>query len=226
MHPDGTRHSYPTGQLGAPLETPSAQFRPPKRRSHAGLIAAVVVGVLALLGVGVYAGLSLRGSPTAAPSLAAEATSAAPKVQAPQTSAPAPAKSAPKLGQEVAWPDGLKVTAFAWKQPVAKSAPKPSEDGAPAGYVWGALDVQVCVPNQATLSNLPWYVRYADNTTIEPSSTGYSQFPKPEYIWGERNVAAGSCTRGWITFAVPGDVRPVSAVYSVEDKREATWLAS
>jgi hypothetical protein len=200
------------------LSRPAPGYR---KKSRAPMVAALVVGTLALTGAGVFVGLSLRGkdAPAGTPAAAAATVTAAEQPSTPPADGPKTAA----IGQEITWPDGLKATAFSWKQPVAKGAPKPSEAGAPDNYVWGALDVQVCTGRQATLSSQPWYLRYADNTTLTPSDTGYSQFPKPEYIWGERDVAAGSCTRGWITFAVPAGARPTTVVYSVEDARSAQW---
>jgi hypothetical protein len=115
------------------------------------------------------------------------------------------------------------MTAYRYRQPVAKSAPEP--DGQP-GYEWGALDVKVCAAADApesAISNEPWTLRYADATGAGPSSTGYDSFPKPEYIWGEEQLRPGSCVRGWITFPVPEKQRPVTAEYATLDGEFAAW---
>lgn len=227
MHPadEPTSHTYPTGQYGAPIETPSAQFRPPKRRSHAGPIAAVAVGVLALIGVGVYAGL-VFGSKPATPSAQPTTTAAAAAQPKPTASAAAAPKS--KAGQEVTRPDGVKVTAFSWKTPAAKKELQPSELDWPDGYVWAALDVQVCLPatadDDSSLSSFPWTVRFADNSTAEFADvTGMTGWPKPQYPMGDRRTPAGSCVRGWITFATPAGARPVMAVYAPSGGAPTEW---
>ena len=45
------------------------------------------------------------------------------------------------------------------------------------------------------------------------SSTGYRQFPQPEYPFGDHALAWGRCVRGWITFPVPADKRPTMVEY-------------
>jgi hypothetical protein len=225
MHPvdEPTRHRYP----GAPFETPSVQFsRAPKRKSNAGPIAAVVVGVLALIGVGVYAGLAF-GSKPATPTAQPTTTATAAAQPKPATStAPAPK---PGAGQEVVQSAGLKVTAFAWRTPVAKKEAKPSEFDFPDNYVWAALDVQVCLPANApddwTVGSWAWTVRYADNTTAEPADiTGMTGWPKPQYPLIDRKIPGGSCIRGWITFAAPAGAKPAVAVYAPSDGSPVEWI--
>lgn len=102
------------------------------------------------------------------------------------------------------------VTAYAYKQPVARSAPKPDQ----AGYVWAAVDVKVCVPENSTISSDPWSLIYPDDTSAQASSTGYNQFPLPEYAWGDVDLNKGRCHRGWIVYPVPANQRPVMVEYS------------
>ncbi len=104
-----------------------------------------------------------------------------------------------------------KVTAFAFKQPVAQNAPRPEQ----AGYEWAAIDVRVCpLIDRVYVNRLPWALVYADSTNARPSSIGYQQFPKPEYPWGDQVVPNGQCVRGWITFDVPTDKRPTMIQYT------------
>lgn len=204
----------PTGPIPLPPKP-----RPGGSVNWAIVIPAAAVAVLVLMGAAGGAVWFLT-RPTAPPPVSA--TGGAPTVQArtpTRTAAPAPVR---KAGETVAWDDGLKATAYSFSVPVAKGAPRPDEPG----YTWGAIDVQLCVGSVSVINDAPWYLRYADNTTIEPSSIGYNQFPKPEYPSGDRNVSAGTCTRGWITFAVPANTRPVKVVYSPPDTEPAEWAIS
>jgi hypothetical protein len=54
-----------------------------------------------------------------------------------------------------------RVAAFAYKQPVATTAPKPEQEG----YEWGAIDVRTCaLVDEIVVSTRPWMVAYADST--------------------------------------------------------------
>jgi hypothetical protein len=112
-------------------------------------------------------------------------------------------------------------TVYGFKQPVAKTAPRPDEQ---PGYVWAAVDVKVCAgkadvnPRGLLISNSPWSLVYADDTQIEPSNTGYDSFPEPEFPFGEKDLAPGRCLRGWITFPAPGKKQPVAVEYAPEDE--------
>lgn len=176
---------------------------------------------MAAAGSAVWFVMRPTGTVSSAPQTRGAVAPPAPGSISTTTVTPSPTQpSVYHAGETVSWEDGLKVTAYSFSTPVATGAPKPDEPG----YAWGAIDVQVCVPTEATINDLPWYLRYADNTTIEPSSTGYRQFPKPEYPSGDRNVVAGACTRGWITFAVPAGKNPVSIVYTTHETEPAEWL--
>lgn len=157
----------------------------------------------------------LVARPASAPSSTRQAPAVGPTALTP-TTAPAAAPSptppvAHHAGETVAWQTGLKVTAYSFAF-AAKGAPTPDT----TGYVWGAIDVQVCVPIDGDISNQAWYLKYADNTTIEPSNITYNQFPHPEYP-SYRTVTNGTCTRGWITFPVPPNTKPSLIVYSNTD---------
>lgn len=171
---------------------------------------------------------SSTAKPAAAPTVFVTQTVAA----APSTiqSAPATAAADPgilALGKTapVQYADGsgigATVTVYGYKQPVATSAPHPDQ----AGYVWSAADVKVCVKQDVTISNEPWTLVYADSTDAEPSSIGYRQFPEPSYPFGDKEVKAGRCVRGWITFAVPKAKKPTMVEYSLTDGSVVDWKA-
>lgn len=207
----------------------------PKKRPVGVIVAwSVLGGLVFVVGAGVVVGLTRDPKPTsAAPAVSA---AAAPRCDyghaadgscvASPTPPPPEAPAAAALGRELSWDDGLKVTAYHYKANVAKGAPKPVEAGYESGYVWAAIDVQVCAPIDGFVNTLPWHLAYADNTTLDPSNTGYNQFPKPEYPWGDRQVSAGTCIRGWITFAVPSDKKPIQVVYDTESHTLVKWAIS
>lgn len=118
-----------------------------------------------------------------------------------------------KLGETKADSIG-KAVAYSYKQPVAKSAPRPDQEG----FEWGAADVEVCaLADDVYINNSSWHLVYADHTLIEPSSIGYRGFPEPSYPWGDKDLAKGRCVRGWITFAVPAGKRPTSIEHDIKD---------
>jgi len=132
------------------------------------------------------------------------------------TTTPAADDGVHKLGQRVSKTDPtVNGTVFRYRQPVAESAPRPDEQ---PRYEWGAADVRVCATKDANpknyITNSSWTLVYADDTVIEPSSTGYQQFPLPEYPWGEEPLVPGRCVRGWITYPVPKGKRPVFVQWS------------
>jgi len=122
---------------------------------------------------------------------------------------------------------GSSNTALAYRQPVATKGPQPRDAGSEPGFVWSAALVETCVGQEpagsASISNGPWSLAYNDNTAITASSTGYSNFPSPEFPFGEKQVFPGHCVRGWITFAVPGNKRPVAIRYSPEGVPPREW---
>jgi hypothetical protein len=119
-------------------------------------------------------------------------------------------------------------TVLGYRQRVALDAPTPEEDsGAESkGYVWAALEVKVCNnPTSADpiiVSNTPWVLAYADGAQIQPSSTTYDAFPRPEFPIGDTQLAAGRCIQGETVYPVPGDQRPTAAVYAPEGLEEPT----
>lgn len=188
-------------------------------RARLTLPAALLAIALAVAGCGADDAPLSAPSPTTP---AAAPTSAPPAATTPAAAAsPTTDPNAPhRLGSQVTLSAraDISATVYAYRQPVAKGAPQPEEQ---AGYVWGAADVKVCLGKAAaesvSVSHGPWVLSYADDTTIAPSSTGYRQFPEPEYPWGDKVLAPGRCIRGWITFPVPGKIRPAYVEYAPED---------
>jgi hypothetical protein len=158
---------------------------------------------------------------------AAVAATAASSAPATPVVAPSPASSptgaaALALGKTASVSGGeADVTVYHYKQPVAASAPKPEQ----SGYIWGAIDVKVCVHRDASVSNTPWSLAYGDDTQLVPSSTGYDSFPTPAYPWGDKSMKSGHCIRGWITFPVPKSPKPTMVEYSLDDGTVVDWKA-
>lgn len=191
---------------------PSTRTRPHARRV-AAIVGALAVTLAGVAGCGVDNPTPTpAAAPSSTPPTTAPATTAAPSPTTP------PADAMTKMGTRADVRDGIADgTVFSYRQPVAQSAPRP--DGQP-GYTWGAADVRVCAtktaPEPILVSNGPWALVYADDTTAEASSVGYQQFPKPGYPFGEKIVPQGRCVRGWITFPVPAKLRPVAIEYAPE----------
>ena len=108
----------------------------------------------------------------------------------------------------------MKVTVLSYKQPVAKSAPQPDN----RAYEYGSLLVKVCNADDhtQTVNTSPFRLVYSDDTEIDSANTGYDQFPKPEFPWGDHSLAAGRCVKGSIVFEVPKKKRPLQVTYNVE----------
>lgn len=202
-----------------------ARMAGPKRR-RTGLVIGVAAGAaVALVAATVAVTLAVTDSQTHAPAAQQRSEPAA----APTTPAGAPATTAAttaaaaavlKMGSKA---DGLQVaaTAHAWKQPAASKAPPPEQDG----FEWGAADVEICPKIEGHVVRENWRLTYADHTTIEPSSVGYQQFPEPNYPWDERDVSAGQCIRGWVTYPVPIGKRPATIQYQSSSFR-TDWQVS
>ncbi|MGC5329199.1 hypothetical protein [Micromonospora sp. DT62] len=178
------------------------------------LTAGLVLAATALTGCGSHP------EPAAAPTTPAPATSAAPTLTPSASPSPSVDQDAPlPFGKSIRTGGGyVTATVFGYRHNVAKTAPRPDEQ---AGYVWGAADVKVCANKDIDepsvgVSNGPWVLVFADDSVIQPSSTGYGSFPEPEYPWSEKALAPGRCVRGCITFPVPGKTRPVFVEYAPE----------
>lgn len=197
----------------------------PAPRRRVRLIAGIAGGALVLVAATVGVTLAVTRQPEAGPLAADQRTqtsaaavtvtsaSTTPAATAPSASPTVPAGPAVlKFGVKAEGPGSTSV-AYAYKQPVATGAPKPDVDG----FEWGAADIEVCVRDAATITRTRWHLTYADHTVIDASSVGYRGFPAPEFPWDERDLAAGGCVRGWLTFAVPHGKRPLTIQYLPRD---------
>jgi hypothetical protein len=150
------------------------------------------------------------------------------------SSAPETATAAVRrLGETLETAHGSSVTPHELEFDVAAAAPAPSEAGYPAKYVWAALRVEVCVPEHPPedadvdyylVARSPWSLVGEDNSLIEPSHTGYSGFPQPEYPWGMQEVGLGRCVNGWIVYAVSPDVDIVEVQYARQESTPEYWI--
>ncbi|MGW4730553.1 hypothetical protein ACWEQC_15525 [Streptomyces shenzhenensis] len=111
---------------------------------------------------------------------------------------------------------------LSYQQPV-RAAVTVAEEVDEPGYVWAALEVKVCgTKGDFTTSSMPWTLSYDDGTRIEPSSTTYGDFPKPEYVQ-DAPISAGDCSRGKIVYAVPGNQRPAQVLYTTDSSPTLRW---
>jgi len=197
----------------------------PRPRRRVGLIAGIAAGAVLLIAASVAGTLVAtqdRGTPVAQQTQATPASTpaAATTTAAAPTTAATPTPPAPTTLAFGGKADSGRatITVYAYKQPVAGNAPRPDQEG----FEWSAADVEICSKVDSYMSRTSWSLSYADHTTIDPSSIGYRQFPAPEYPWDERDVAAGQCVRGWLTFAVPAGKRPATVHYQPQSF-QADW---
>jgi hypothetical protein len=125
-----------------------------------------------------------------------------------------PASAAPVAFAQKATIGGtVEATVFEYRQPSVAAGASPG----PAGYTWGSADVQVCTLASAktnvTVDWKTWSLRYTDNSVVPASDSNDNAFPRPEYPFTSRPLAAGQCVRGWITFPVPAAGRPAVVEY-------------
>lgn len=105
------------------------------------------------------------------------------------------------------------VTVLSYKQGIKSVASAAEETGTP-GYQWAYVDMKTCSTRGTfTASTEPWTLAYEDGSRVDPSSTTYDDFPKPEYPF-ETTLTDGKCVRGKLVFPVPGDQRPATVVYA------------
>lgn len=106
-----------------------------------------------------------------------------------------------------------RTTVVSWKQHV-HSVGSAAEETGEKGYEWGALDLKVCTDRGEVLSSqTDWTLAYQDGARIEPSSSTWDDFPKPEFP-AETQVRAGDCVRGKLVFPVPSGQRPERVLYA------------
>ncbi|MEN8655020.1 hypothetical protein ABCR94_31650 [Streptomyces sp. 21So2-11] len=105
------------------------------------------------------------------------------------------------------------VTVFDYKQGV-RSVGSAAEEVDNKDYVWAYVEIKTCsTKGNFTATTEPWTLAYGDGTRIEPSSSTWDDFPKPEYPL-ETKLTVGKCVRGKLVFPVPGSNRPNSVVYA------------
>lgn len=176
---------------------------------------ALPVALLAL------AGLTGCGSDSADDKASPPTTSSAP---APETSTPEPSPAEPEilaLGDTWEWEQTSDVgeaaegavTVLSYKHDV-KSVVSADEEFSTDGYVWAALELKTCsIQGSFWATTTPWTLSYEDGTRIEPSSTTYDDFPRPEFPF-ETQLTTGKCVKGHVVYPVPGDQRPATVVYA------------
>ncbi|MFI1616515.1 hypothetical protein ACH4VT_05935 [Streptomyces lydicus] len=122
------------------------------------------------------------------------------------------------LGTSWEWRNGDesstgKTVVVGWKQPI-HSVGSAVEESGEKGYVWGALELKVCTDKGSVLSSqTDWTLAYGDGARVEPSSSTWDDFPKPEFPV-ETQVRAGDCVRGKLVFPVPGHQQPERVLYA------------
>ncbi|WP_050491103.1 MULTISPECIES: hypothetical protein [Streptomyces] len=105
------------------------------------------------------------------------------------------------------------VTVLGYKQGVKSVGSAAEESGTP-GYEWAYVDMKTCsIRGTFSATTEPWTLAYEDGSRVEPSSTTYDDFPKPEFPF-ETTLTDGKCVRGKLVFPVPGDQRPTVVVYA------------
>ncbi|MFI2367449.1 hypothetical protein [Streptomyces sp. NPDC018833] len=110
--------------------------------------------------------------------------------------------------------DGIEgaVTVIDYRQGF-KSVGDAAEEGA-AGYQWAYVELKTCsISGTFPATTEPWTLSYEDGSRVEPSSTTYGDFPKPEFPF-ETTLTDGKCVRGKLVFSVPGDSWPHTVVYA------------
>ncbi|MFI8294451.1 hypothetical protein ACIGCZ_00740 [Streptomyces nigra] len=163
---------------------------------------------------------------------AAPTTSSAPSPDS-ASATPEPSPSLPKalaIGDtwkfegtdESGGPVNGTVTVLGYKQDV-KAAVTADEEFNTKGYVWAALELKTCsVEGSFWATTSPWTLSYEDGARIEPSSTTYDSFPRPEFPF-ETKLTTGKCVRGHVVYPVPGDQRPATVVYAPEGMDPKEW---
>ncbi|WDG17492.1 DUF4352 domain-containing protein [Microbacterium sp. Clip185] len=103
----------------------------------------------------------------------------------------------------------------------APNAPAPQS----AGNHWASVEVEGCNTGSQPfpVSGGPWQLVADDNRTFTMSSTGYSQFPEPDYGFGSGTLNPGECKRGWITFVVNDGAQITTVRYQNDLGEGARW---
>ncbi|MGV9567692.1 hypothetical protein [Streptomyces sp. NPDC003480] len=62
-----------------------------------------------------------------------------------------------------------------------------SEEVGASGYVWAYADLKLCVTKGSyTDDTTRWTLYYSDGSRVDPSSSTYDDFPKPESPYGSQ----------------------------------------
>ncbi|MFE7804005.1 hypothetical protein ACFU51_04925 [Streptomyces sp. NPDC057430] len=136
-----------------------------------------------------------------------------------------PAPEAMAMGSTLKWDEGdISGTsaALSYKQGIKSVGSAAEETGEP-DYVWAALELKVCsTKGTFSATTFPWTLAYADGARIEPSSSTWDDFPKPEFPL-ETKLTAGKCVRGKVVYPVPGNSRPETIVYAPDGVDPVEW---
>lgn len=167
-------------------------------------------------------GCSSSGNTKLAAADRAKSAAAAVAAAASATPTHSPTPTPYALGDTWAWQqtDGTisgTTSVLAYQQPIHSVGSAVEEAGA-SGYVWAALEVEVCNDDASTgpidTSDSDWTLAYDDGGSVESTSTGYDDFPRPQFPMGDATVKAGRCLRGKIVYPVPGKQRPEWVEYA------------
>ena len=157
-----------------------------------GFVGGIIVLVVVVLAVTI--GVTMAMSDDDSTSTATTSTTT-PPAAAPATSA-APAQLT--LGQDTQIPDGT-ATALEVQQDFT------SVGTAPTGSRWATAKVRSCTnagTQPHTAGARDWLLLDANGGRYPASSTGYEDFPRPQYPFGSEDVPAGECVEGWVVFPV------------------------
>lgn len=110
------------------------------------------------------------------------------------------------IGEGAPTRDGNVVKVVTYHQPVPAGAIEPDP-----GMEYGAIEVEICAGRRGAPRVTP------DGFSVElPDGTrrGRSRFGPREPALAEASLGPGECVRGWVSFEVPTNERPVHVVFS------------
>ncbi|MFB6950191.1 DUF4352 domain-containing protein [Streptomyces niveus] len=173
--------------------------------------------------------LALAGCSDGEAKTDAKASETSPAASPTEAAPPEPAEL--KIGAEYAWEsdvDGYTATGdttvLSYEQPV-KGASLPDEGLGLADPEWAAVEVKVCNngPDPISVSQLPWSLRFPDDTRTETTGLNGGDLPKPEFPTEDTVVRADDCFRGKIPFAVERGTRPDLITYTPSASSPVEW---
>ncbi|MEU0526456.1 DUF4352 domain-containing protein [Streptomyces niveus] len=139
-----------------------------------------------------------------------------------------------KIGAASAWETDLdgytatgKTTVINYEQP-AKGTSSPGEGLGLADPEWAVVEVKVCNagPDSISVSQMPWSLRFPDDSRVDTTGLNGGDLPKPEFPTDDTIVKADDCLRGKIPFAVERGVRPDRIVYAPSASAPVEWSVS